>query len=155
MGDTDQDDRARRLTAPVPVLAAVGVAVAGRLREDRIGRAAFLGLCRERVVRRELAARVQRERLGEVDAGTLGDAVDLIGDAGEVALDRRDPPGRVLLDLGPFEPGDLLEGLAVVRDRVADLRSRGLAVLASDLAVAAAELDRGKSDVFVHGPHLS
>src|SRR5207248_11425758 len=118
--------------APVPVLAAVGVRIAGRLRKDRVRGTAFLGLGREWVVRGKLAARVQRERLSEVDAGALSDTVDLVGDAGEVGLDRRDPPGCVLLDLGPLECAAPLEGLSLVRDPVPDLRQRGPAVLPSE-----------------------
>src|SRR6266550_1251573 len=106
-------------------------------------------------MRGELPSRVERQHLFERDTRALADAADLVRDAGEVALDRRDPPWRVLLDLGPLESGDLLEGLTVVTDRVQDLRPHGLAVLAADLAMAAAELDRGKAHLFVHVPHRS
>src|SRR5207248_7192552 len=138
----NEDHRAGGLAAPIPVLTAVGVTVARGLRQQGVRGAALLGLLSERVVRRELAARVQREHFFEGHAGALADAADLVGDRGEIALDRSDPPGRVLPDLGPLEPGDLLERLAVIRDGVADLFPRRLAVLAPDLTVRAGELDR-------------
>src|SRR5207244_13390769 len=104
-----------------PVLSAVGVTVARGLRKDRVRRAALLGLLGKGVMRRELTAGVQRERLFERDTGALAHTADLVDDAGEVLLDRVDPTWRVALDLAPLEAGDLLEGLAVVGDRIADL----------------------------------
>src|SRR5439155_24837326 len=130
--------------APVPVLAAVHMAVTRGRRDEGVRRAALLGLVGERVVRRELPARVERQHLREGDACALADATDLVGDAGEVRLDRRHPPRRVLLDLGPLEAGDALERLAVVPDRIADLGPRRLAVLAPDLASGTADRDRLK-----------
>ena len=129
--DPQEDHRPERLAAPVPVLTAVDVAVTGRLRQDRERRTALVRVIRERVMRRELAARIEREHILELNARALGDAADLVTDAGEVILDRRDPARRIAADLRPVEPGDPFYGLLVVGDRFADLLAGGLTVLAS------------------------
>src|SRR5260221_7989795 len=128
--DAEQDDRRTGLREPVPVLPAVGVAIGRGLGKDREGRAAFGFFVTEWIAMRELAARVEGKHLVERDAGSVGDASELIRDAGKVGLDRRDPPRYELEDLGPVETGGLLERLLVERDRRFDLLAGRLAMLA-------------------------
>ena len=61
--DPQHHDRVGGGRPPIPVLAAVDVAVARRVGEQRIRGASFLGLIGERVVGRQLAAGVEREHL--------------------------------------------------------------------------------------------
>ena len=133
-------DRVLRADAPVPVLAAVRVPVAGRAGRQR-ERGAAVGA--EGIAGTQLAAPVQREQLLEREARTFRDAAHLFERVRVVRLDERHPGRRATAYFVPAEARLALELAPVEVDRDRDLLARLLPVLAAALtAVGRVDLDQ-------------
>ncbi len=157
LDDAQGDEGGLGAGAPVPVLAAPDVAVAGGGRQQDEGRAAVgVGLLavrlrgllargphpRERAVVDDLAARVERHEVEQPGARTLGHPAQLLQQVRGEVLDAGHPEFGAAGDLVPFESGGLGERGAVERERRLDLGAGGLAVLAAAFAGRPRDLDQ-------------
>ena len=150
LADLQHDQRLRGVQEPVPVLPddrravlagagttanalhSAGAASLMRWRLPGLGRVHHLG------------AHVDRQHVGQVEAGAVRDAAHLVEVRGPELADRRLEPERLAPDGGPVPPREVREGLLVGLDRQPH-PGRGLA------AVLAAALVAGALDAHVLG----
>ena len=155
LADLQHDQGLGRVQEPVPVLPDEhGVVLAGR--GDAGERAAFRGCPRYRRLRsgpgclpglgrvHHLGAHVDRQHVGQVEAGAVRDAAQLLQVRGHDLADRRLEPGRLAPDGGPVPVGEVGKDLLIRLDRQ-PYPGRGLA------AVLAAALVTGALDSHVLG----
>src|SRR5260370_459320 len=144
-GDREGEHRAEGLDAAreIRVLAREGPAGAGVGPRDREARALEVHGAEAGHVG-DLLADLEEQRLRAVDAGALGHALDLVEEVGGGVADRR-PEGQGPATRGLRGEGRELSALAVDQLEVRPAHgTQGLAVLATDLMVAAVQMMVGE-----------